>query len=92
MLLNQDIAERVREGRRRLGLSQSDLAKTAHVSRATIARVEGGAADSVSLGVMQRVLNAANWDLRLERGVVPSSSTTSFDVEAYLDSLYGEAR
>lgn len=91
MLLSEDIAERVYEGRRQLGLSQSDLAKAAHVSRATIARVEGGAADSVSLGAMQRVLNAANWDLRLERGVIPPSSA-SFDMEAYLDSLYGDAR
>ena len=92
MLLNEDIAERVREGRRRLGLTQSDLANLAGVSRPTIARIEGGGAEHIALGTVERILNANNWELSLDRGVRPKMRNDSFDMEAYLDSLYGDAR
>lgn len=92
MLLNEDLSERVRMGRQELGLSQADLAKLAGVSRPTIARIEGGEADRVALGTIKRVLNATNWDLALERGVRPTPPRNDFDIERYLDSLYGEAR
>ena len=71
MLLNEDIAERVKEGRRELGMTQGELAKQAGVSRPTIARIEGGRAEHVSLGTVERVLNATNWDLAIDRGVRP---------------------
>ncbi|MEC4176931.1 helix-turn-helix domain-containing protein [Adlercreutzia sp. R7] len=92
MLLNEDLSERVRMGRQELGLSQADLAKLAGVSRPTIARIEGGGADRVALGTVERVLNATNWDLSIERGVRPTPQRNDFDIERYLDSLYGEAR
>lgn len=74
------------------GLTQAQLAKEAEVSRPTIARIEAGGAGSVSLNTIQRVLNAANWDLSLNRGVPPRASLNDFDMDAYLDSLYGSAR
>ncbi|MCR2036297.1 helix-turn-helix transcriptional regulator [Adlercreutzia mucosicola] len=92
MLLNEDIAERVKEGRRELGMTQGELAKQAGVSRPTIARIEGGRAEHVSLGTVERVLNATNWDLAIDRGVRPKGQDDGFDIEAYLDSLYGNAR
>ncbi len=92
MLLNEDIAERVKTGRRELGLTQSELAAIAKVSRPTIARIEGGGAGHVSLATVERVLNAANWDLFLDRGVRPKAQADEFDMERYLDSLYGDAR
>ena len=92
MLLNEDIAERVKEGRRELGMTQGELAKQAGVSRPTIARIEGGRAEHVSLGTGERVLNATNWDLAIDRGVRPKGQDDGFDIEAYLDSLYGNAR
>ena len=92
MLLNEDIAERVKTGRRELGLTQSELAAIAKVSRPTIARIEGGGAGHVSLATVERVLNAANWDLFLDRGVRPNAQADEVDMERYLDSLYGDAR
>lgn len=91
MLSENDIAERVRISRKTLNLSQADLARVAGVSRATIARIEGGEAKSVAFGTLLSVLNALSWDLSLERGVAPSPDS-SFNMEAYLDSLYGDAR
>lgn len=92
MIYDADIAERVRMGRTERGLTQEELAKEAGVSRPTIARIEAGRAGSVSLDAIQRVLNAANWDLSLSRGVPPRTSQDEFDMDAYLDSLYGSAR
>ncbi|WP_206214765.1 MULTISPECIES: helix-turn-helix transcriptional regulator [unclassified Adlercreutzia] len=92
MIYSSDIAERVRLGRRELGLTQSALAQEARVSRPTIARIEAGGADSVSLGTILRVLNATNWDLSIERGVAPRATEDEFDMDTYLDSLYGDAR
>lgn len=92
MLDYENIAERVRDGRKALGMTQTQLAEAADVSRPTIARIEAGGAASVSLDAILRVLNAANWDLTLERGVRPVSSEEPFDMEAYLDSLFGDSR
>ena len=92
MVYEADIAERVRMGRAERGLTQTELAKEAGVSRPTIARIEAGGAGSVSLGTIQRVLNAANWDLSLSRGVRPREDRSEFDMDSYLDSLYGSAR
>lgn len=92
MLLSEDIAERVRDGRRQLGLTQTELAKLVGVSRPTVARIEAGGAAHIALGTVERILNATNWDLSLDRGVRPKMRNDSFDMEAYLDSLYGDAR
>ena len=89
-----DIADRVRLGREELGLSQSALAERAGVSRATVARIEGGGAENVAFGAMVKVLNASNWSMYLEKGVTarPNSGPDEFDVDAYLDSLFGDQR
>ena len=87
MLLSEDIAERVRDGRRQFGLTQTDLAKLAR-----LARLEAGEAAHIALGTAERILNATNWELSLDRGVRPKMRNDSFDMEAYLDSLYGDAR
>ena len=92
MIYAEDIAERVRLGREALGLTQAVFAKRADVSRATIARVEAGGAGSVSFGAMTRILNAANWSLSLEKGVVAKADPDAFDIDAYLDSLFGDSR
>lgn len=92
MLLYEDIAERVKEGRRQLGLTQSELANLANVSRPTVARIEGGGAEHIALGTIERILNATNWELSLDRGVRPKVRQNEFDMERYLDSLYGDAR
>lgn len=92
MVNMSDIGERVREGRRELGMTQTQLAERAGVSRPTIARVEHGLAGEVSFGTMLHILNAANWDLSLERGVAPAPARADFDMEQYLDDLFGGAR
>ncbi|WP_165044777.1 MULTISPECIES: helix-turn-helix domain-containing protein [unclassified Adlercreutzia] len=92
MVTAPDIAERVRMGRNELGLTQNELARKTGVSRPTIVRIERGEANSVSFGTLQRVLNATNWDFRLDRGVAVPASSSTFDVDAYLDTLFGENR
>lgn len=92
MLINEDIAERVKVGRSELGLTQEGLALLVGVSRPTIARIEGGGAEHVSLGTVERVLNATNWELSIDRGVHPKARRDDFDMEGFLDSMYGDAR
>ena len=92
MLLSEDIAERVRDGRRQFGLTQTDLAKLVGVGRPTVARIEAGEAAHIALGTVERILNTTNWELSLDRGVRSKMRNDSFDMEAYLDSLYGDAR
>lgn len=89
MVYADDIAVRVKMGREALGLSQYDLAELAGVSRATVARIETGGAESVSFGAMVRVLNAANWSIYLERGHTAPANPNDFDVDEYLKSLFG---
>jgi transcriptional regulator with XRE-family HTH domain len=79
-------------GRAELGMTQTDLAVAAGISRPTVARIEAGGADSVAIGTIQKVLNATNWDLSINRGVTPTAGRETFDVEKYLDSLFGDAR
>lgn len=87
-----DIAIRIRMGREELGLSQTGLAERAGVSRATVARIEAGGAESVSFGAMVRVLNASNWSLYIEKGVATAAAPSEPDLDAYLDSLFGDQR
>ena len=88
--LSEDIATRVRLGRGELGMTQSDLAEKAGVSRATVARIEAGGSDSVAFGAMIRVLEASNWSIYIDKGVTVLSGPAGFDVDAYFDSLFGE--
>ena len=88
-----EIAERVMLSRKELGLTQTELAQRARVSRSTVVRAENGDAESISFGAMVRILNAVSWTIVLERGVpVLSRAHDDFDMDAYLDGLYGDAR
>ena len=89
-MLSEDIATRVKLGREELGMSQSGLAARAGVSRATVARIEAGGADSVAFGAMVRVLEASNWSIFIDKGVTALPGPAGFDVDAYFDSLFGE--
>ena len=89
-LYSEDIATRVKLGREELGMSQSDLAARAGVSRATVARIEAGGAGSVAFGAMARVLEASNWSIYIEKGATARPNSAGFDVDAYFDSLFGE--
>mgnify|MGYP000865548688 FL=1 len=50
------VGQDVREARRALGWSQTELANRAHVSRPTIARVETGV--NISTGTLEKVAKA----------------------------------
>ena len=64
----QDFGQRVRDRRRRLGLSQSALADVVGVNRRVIGELERGK-PSVQLSIALRVAEAAGLDLTLrERG------------------------
>lgn len=90
MISGAIIAEKVLTARRDLGFTQSELATLASVSRPTIARIEAGEGDRVSVGTLVRVLRAVGRDLVIEKGVAMTGP--SLNVEEYLDSLFGDAR
>ena len=57
--------------RARLGISQAELAERSSISRTSISRIEGGAADSPGLDVIERIASAlgvAIAELFIERG------------------------
>lgn len=84
-----DIAERIREQRRALGLTQAELAQRAGTSVPTIARIEGGGAGSVSFETMVRILNMLGYSIFLEK-TTPAEvfQPSAEELEAYLDGRY----
>ena len=60
-----DIGERVREARKSLGWSQSELVGRSRVSRARIDALENGRAPDFGVKRLVRVLNALGLDLRV---------------------------
>ena len=64
-----DIAEKVRNGRAKYGLTQAQLAEAADVSRHTVWRIESGQCGSISFESVNRVLNAVSVDLRTVHGI-----------------------
>lgn len=77
MLDPQDIAEKIRMRRNELSISQTQLARQANVSLATITRIEQGRCFEVAFGTIIRILNAISYDLNLELGVHPPAAPTT---------------
>ena len=71
MINYKDLGERVREGRKSLGLTQEDLARRARVSRYTVWRVESGECGGVSFDVMTRILGGVGYELFAQKGIGP---------------------
>lgn len=72
-------ADLLRTARERASLSQRELAARAHVTQATVARIESSAANP-SIQTLQRLLNAAGCALRVEPFAVAEPDAV---VEAY---------
>jgi HTH-type transcriptional regulator / antitoxin HipB len=80
-----DLGRYLRGRRRSAGLSQTDLATQAAVSRRWLADLESGK-PTVELGLVFRVIAA----LGLELDCRPAP-TPQIDLDAYLDSLGGDS-
>lgn len=74
-----DVAEMLRSARREAGLSQDELARRAGVSRTTVARMETLAKGDMSVSALVRLLEAADYDLKL---VKPGHARTVEDILA----------
>lgn len=88
----QELAERIREKRKALGLTQTDLALSAHTSTPTIARIEMGGAGTVAFETVMRVLTSLSYSIYIEESLsVPEASSDAIDVEQYLNERYFNA-
>lgn len=85
-----DIAEKVRNGRTKFGLTQAQLAEKADVSRHTVWRIESGQCGSISLESVNRVLNAAGFDLRTTQGInaTPAQPVSGEELERLFNIQY----
>lgn len=90
MLDYLDIAEKVRNGREKYGLTQAQLAEKADVSRHTVWRIESGQCGSISFESVNRVLNAVSFDLRVSWGInaAPTQLATAEEAEAWFNAQY----
>jgi transcriptional regulator with XRE-family HTH domain len=62
-----NIADMLKSARREAGLSQDELARRAGVARSTVARMETLAKGDMSVSALVRLLEAADYDLKLVR-------------------------
>jgi transcriptional regulator with XRE-family HTH domain len=60
-----EISTTIREHRKKLGLTQRELAQEARVSRALIAELESGRLPELGIRKLMRILHAVGLDLRL---------------------------
>lgn len=60
-----DMAEQLKLARQQAGLSQSELARRAGVSRTTLARMETLARGDMSVSVLLKLLEAAGYDVKV---------------------------
>jgi len=61
-----DIAEHLKEARKEKKLTQSDLAKKVGITRQTLAKLEKGLIDKVSLQLFIKILEALDKELHIE--------------------------
>ena len=59
-----DVADQLKTVRLAAGLTQTELARRARVSRTTVARMETVAKGDMSVSVLVRLLEAAGYDLK----------------------------
>jgi transcriptional regulator with XRE-family HTH domain len=59
-----DVAEQLKAMRLAAGLTQTELARRANVSRTTVARMETVAKGDMSVSVLVRLLEAAGYELK----------------------------
>ena len=62
-----DVAQQLKSARQAAGLSQTELARRAAVSRTTVARMETVAKGDMSVSVLLRLLEAAGYDFKVVR-------------------------
>ena len=60
-----DLAAAIRKNRKKLGITQHELAAKARVSRPLIAKLEAGDSAEIGVGRLTRILHAVGLDLRL---------------------------
>ncbi|MGF7133404.1 transcriptional regulator with XRE-family HTH domain [Paraburkholderia sp. EB58] len=60
-----DVADMLKDCRRKAGVSQEELARRAGVARTTVARMETLARHDMSVSALVRLLEAAGYDLRV---------------------------
>ncbi|MGM8933292.1 helix-turn-helix domain-containing protein [Pseudomonas neustonica] len=60
-----DVSEMLKQARRDANLSQEALARSAGVSRSTVARMETMAKGDMSVSALVRLLEAAGYELKL---------------------------
>ena len=85
-----DIAEKVRNGRKKYGLTQAQLAEKADVSRHTVWRIESGQCGSISFVSVNRMLSAVSFNLRVTWGVnaKPTTPVSGEELEKLFDIQY----
>ena len=80
-----DLGLIVRDRRRKLGLSQSLLARKAGVGRQWLVALEQGKAGA-ELGMVLRTLSALGLALSAGDAALPSGPVPSFDIDAVVDA------
>jgi transcriptional regulator with XRE-family HTH domain len=60
-----DVAEQLKEARRRAGLTQQQLARRAGLNRLTVGRMENLTHNDMSVAALVRLLEAAGFDLKV---------------------------